>query len=263
LKNQEDKSVLPVFASKPILQQRTIILSYVRDFLEPHSHVYALWLEGADARGTVDEFSDLDVWLDVEDGQEETVLKQIEQYLNELAPLDMVYKKPDFHPQIKQCFFHLTNTSGFLIIDVCIQSHSREFEFSPSDPVKVIFDKSNVIRFGENAEKINALEQAKAIQSQVMLYRVWVLKALKRGHWLEATAYYHECILEPLASVLRLRYTPEKAEYGFKHSDQDLPADVVAQLKALTEVDSSERLEYNLNQAIKWFNELLAEMEKL
>jgi hypothetical protein len=140
---------------------------------------------------------------------------------------------------------------------VCIQSHSRELEFSSSDPVKVIFDKSNIIRFQENNEKINALEQAKAIQAKVILYRIWVLKALKRGHWLEAISYYHECILEPLARVLRLRYTPEKAEYGFKHFDQDLPGDSVTQLKALTQIDSLDRLESNLHKTVKWLNDII------
>jgi predicted nucleotidyltransferase len=248
--------------TKTILEQRQEILRFLQVKLEPHESVHALWLEGADARSIVDEFSDLDVWLDVEDGHEENVLKHIEQYLNELAPLDFVYRKPDFHPHIKQCFFHLANTSEFLIIDVCIQSHSRELEFGPNDPVKIIFDKSNVICFKQDTEKINVLEQAKALQSQVLLYRVWVLKALKRGHWLEAVSYYFECVLEPLARVLRLHYTPEKVEYGFKHFDQDLSEDVVAQLKTLTRVDSGERLESNLNKAVEWLNGVVKEMEE-
>jgi predicted nucleotidyltransferase len=249
--------------TKKILEQRQEILACLQAKLESHPHVHALWLEGADARGTVDEFSDLDIWLDVEDGQEESVMKQIEQYLNALAPLDMAYKKLDVHPQIKQCFFHLKNTAEFLIIDVCVQSHSREFEFGPSDPVKAIFDKSNIIRFQENTEKMNILEQAKAIQSKVILYHIWVLKALKRGHWLEATAYYHECILEPLANILRLRYTPEKAEYGFKHFDRDLSKEIIDRLKKLTQVDSSAILESNLSEAIQWLNETVKELENL
>ena len=117
------------------LEQRQEILEYLKNKLGPHESIYALWFEGADARGTVDEFSDIDLWCDVEDGQEESLLKQIEQYLNELATPDFIYRKPDFHPHIKQCFFHLANTSKFLIIDVCIQSHSREIEFGPNDLV--------------------------------------------------------------------------------------------------------------------------------
>jgi predicted nucleotidyltransferase len=245
---------------KTFFEQRQEILAHLEKRLEPHPHVYALWLEGADARDIVDEFSDIDLWLDVEDGHEEKVLSQLERYLQKLGSLDMVQKRsshPD--PKIKQCFFHLSDTSEFLIVDVCIQSHSREFEFGSSDPVKVIFDKSGVIRFSGNTE-VDVLARAKAIQPQVTLYRIWVLKALKRGHWLEAISYYHECILEPLAQVLRLRYTPEKVDYGFKHFDQDLPDVVVARVKALTKVDSSGGLESNLEKAVEWLNKIVREL---
>jgi predicted nucleotidyltransferase len=248
---------------KIFFEQRQEILVYLKEKLEPHLHVYALWLEGADARGIVDEFSDIDLWLDVEDGQEENVLKQIEHYLNELGPLDFIHALSHPHPQIRQRFFHFENTSEFLIIDVCIQSHSREVEFSLGDPVKIIFDKSNIIRFLQNTEKVKFLEQAKALQSQVLLYRVWVLKALKRGHWLEAISYYYECILEPLARVLRLHYTPEKSEYGFKHFDQDLPDDVIVKLKTLIQNDSGESLESNLNKAVEWLDETVKRLEEL
>lgn len=233
----------------------------MQTFLEPHSHVHALWLEGADARGTVDEYSDIDLWLDVEDGQEESVLLSLEQHLQDFAPLDFVYKKPAFHPHIKQWFFHFANTSAFLILDVCVQSHSRDFAFGKGDAVKVLFDKAHVIRF-QAAETVNILEQVKAIRAEGMLYRVWVLKALKRGHWLEAISYYFECIVEPLARVLRLRYTPEKADYGFKHFDQDLPNDIVARLEKLIKIESSERLEVNLNKAIEWLDETVRQLEK-
>jgi hypothetical protein len=146
---------------------------------------------------------------------------------------------------------------------VCIQSHSREFEFTPHDPVKVIFDKSNVIRFNQSMEKVNVLEQAKALQSRVMLYRVWVLKASSQCPRLEAISYYYECILEPLARVLRLHYTPEKSEYGFKHFDQDLPDDVIVKLKTLIQNDSGESLESNLNKAVEWLDETVKRLEEL
>jgi predicted nucleotidyltransferase len=242
------------------LSQRTQLLVYVQAFLGLHPHVYALWLEGADARGKVDEYSDIDLWLDVEDGQEETVLLKLEQHLRDFAPLDMVYKKPAFHPQIKQWFFHFANTSEFFILDVCVQSHSREAPFGPGDPVKVLFNKAQVIRF-QNVEQMNFIEQAKAIQVEVSLYRVWVLKALKRKHWLEAISHYYDHILQSLVNVIRLRYTPDKFEYGFKHSDGDFPDDVVVRLEALTKPDSWERLEANLHEALVWLDTTVKDIE--
>jgi predicted nucleotidyltransferase len=240
--------------------QRTQLLAYMQALLESHPHVYALWLEGADARNKVDEFSDIDLWLDVEDGHEENVLQMLEHHLQNFASLDMVYKKPAFHPHIKQWFFHFANTSEFLILDVCVQSHSREIAFGPGDSVKVLFDKEQVIRF-ENIGRTNLVEQAKEIQAEVALYKIWVLKAIRRGHWLEATSYYHECILGPLSKVLRLEYTPHKAEYAFKHSDEDLPNDVVVRLGTLTKVTSWKELGVNLEQAVVWLDMIVEKIE--
>ncbi len=243
-----------------ILEQRAKIISYVQAFLTLHPHVYALWLEGADARNTVDEFSDIDPWLDVEDGYEENVLTGIEQHLRSLPPLDSVYKKPHPDPQIKQWFFHFADTSEFLILDVCVQSHSREVVFGSGDPVKVLFDKADVVRF-EHSQTVNVAGQARTFQAEVVLYRVWVLKAVRRGQWLEALSYYHDCILQSLVAVLRLRYTPHKAEYGFKHVNSDLPAEVVGRLEALSKVSSLKELEVCLHQALAWLEAVAKELE--
>jgi hypothetical protein len=37
------------------------IISKLKERLEPLDYVYALWLEGADANGTADEYSDIDL----------------------------------------------------------------------------------------------------------------------------------------------------------------------------------------------------------
>jgi predicted nucleotidyltransferase len=243
-----------------VLAQRTKIILYVQNFLEFRAHVYALWLEGADARGKVDDYSDIDLWLDVEDGHEETVLGELEQHLRQLAPLELVYKKPHPHPQLKQWFFRFANTSEFLMLDVCVQSHSRHITFGAGDPVQVLFDKANVIRFAR-VEVVNIVEQARAVQAEVELYKVWVLKAVKRGQGLEALSYYLECILEPLVQVLRLRHTPEKIEYGFKHLDNDLPAEAVKRLELLTKVTSLGDLEAKMYQAVAWLEATVKELE--
>jgi predicted nucleotidyltransferase len=241
-------------------ERRAKIISYLQEFLEPHPHVYAFWLEGADARNKVDEFSDIDLWLDVEDGHEENVLMGLEQHLRNLAPLDVVYKKPHPHPQIRQWFFHLANTSEFLLLDVCVQSHSREVEFGPNDPVTVLFDKDNVIRF-RAAEPGNVTARAREILAEVALYKIWVLKAVKREQWLEALSYYHDCILQPLVTALRLHYRPDKADYGFKHVDEDLPPEVVERLEALSKLTSWGELENHLQQAVTWLEAVVKELE--
>jgi hypothetical protein len=53
------------------------IIQAVRDRAEDHPYVYALWLEGADSTGTVDEYYDIDFWFDVEDAHVEKEISEL------------------------------------------------------------------------------------------------------------------------------------------------------------------------------------------
>ena len=126
---------------------REDILQALRAALELHPHVHAMWLEGADARGAVDVYSDLDMWLSVEDGHEDAVLRRVREALRAVAPLDVEHETPHPRPLLRQIFFHLRDTSTFLLLDLCLQSRSRDVAFRKGvDAVRVVFDKANVIR---------------------------------------------------------------------------------------------------------------------
>lgn len=56
---------------------RENIINAIGDGLRDDGLVYAMWLEGSDAHGLQDEYSDIDIWLDVEDGKAEDVLDSI------------------------------------------------------------------------------------------------------------------------------------------------------------------------------------------
>ena len=135
---------------------RNQIINKLEDELKNNSFVFAFWLEGADALNTVDEYSDMDVWLDVQDGHEGMAIEQVQSILSKIAPLDFEHEIDHPHPKIRQKFFHLKDTSEFLIIDVCVQSHSREFWYTnknADEKVKIIFEKGKVIEF-RNLDKI-------------------------------------------------------------------------------------------------------------
>jgi hypothetical protein len=85
---------------------RQTILTALTDGLRDHPAVHALWLEGADAHGRADQYSDPDPWLDVEDGETDAVLAVMRTLLTALAPLDYDHEFRHPHPQIRQVCFH-------------------------------------------------------------------------------------------------------------------------------------------------------------
>ena len=104
---------------------RSQIVEKLKERLEPLDFIYAMWLEGSDASGTVDEFSDLDFWVDFEDEYEITVYEVVENALSELAQIDYKYVMKHGHPKIRQRIYHLAGSSEYLMIDFCWQLHSR------------------------------------------------------------------------------------------------------------------------------------------
>ena len=57
---------------------REEIIRAISNGLIDHPAIFSLWLEGSDANDTVDKFSDLDFWLDVQDGKESEVFLAFE-----------------------------------------------------------------------------------------------------------------------------------------------------------------------------------------
>ena len=223
---------------------RERILEPLRTALEPHPHVVAMWLEGADALRTVDAYSDIDLWLSVADGEEDAVLDLVRTVLQKVAPLELEHETPHPHPLLRQVFFHLEGTSPFLLLDLCVQARSRSGTFREGvDAVEVLFDKGNVIRFQARDEAEEALqERAEALIKAFPVRQVWVGKNIRRGLFLEALGAYHVYSLEPLTDLLRLVHTPRKSDFGLKDVYSDLPQDVVEELEHFYQVGSLEAL---------------------
>ncbi len=247
-------------------RDRERILSTLWEALEPHPQVHAMWLEGADALGTVDAHSDIDVWLSVEDGYEDAVLARVREALRAVAPLGVEHETPHPHLLLRQVFFHLEGTSKFLLLDLCLQSRSRDVAFQKGvDAVRVVFDKTNVVRYekrDEAAEERRLRERAEALAKEFVVRQVWVEKNLRRGLFLEALGAYHAYSLRPLVELLRIIYAPHKRDFGFKDVDRDLPRDVVETLEPLHKVASLDELAARHQQVCSRF-EALSEVLRL
>lgn len=242
------------------MQDRKSLISKLKDALEPLPFVYGLWLEGADALGKVDAFSDIDVWLDVEDGFETEAFEVIKKTLSQVGELNLDYEVEHGHPLIRQRFFRLAGSPVFLFLDVCIQSHSRAEPLNPRvDVVSVLFDEAHVIRFEIPAE-LNIAARASEIAKRFELFKLWFEKSLARQQYLEALSAYYQQVLHPLLELLRLKHCPHKAGFGFKHIYQDLPSRVCKKLERLCELQDLERLERNYSEACRWISKLSDEL---
>jgi len=210
---------------------RKLILNILSELLQSVVYVNALWLEGADSLNKVDEFSDIDLWIDVNDGFEDKSIKFVRQELLKIGPLDFEFETKHPHPKIRQIFFHLKDTPKYMIIDMCLQSHSRDFWFTKEmegEEAVVLFDKKNVIRFLplNKAEFNKKLEQRKEyLLKKYQIMKIDVEKELERNDYLGALNFYLP-LTRVFIDLLRIEHSPTKHEFGLKHSKRDFPENV-------------------------------------
>jgi hypothetical protein len=161
---------------------------------------------------------------------------------------------------------HIAVSSAYLLLDVCVQSHSRGSEgatFTEGDVAElplILFDKAGVIRIVPPVPTVVAKEaEETALQFGE---RARVIKYIRRAHYLEAHAYYEKYVCRPLVRLLRLVYTPRHSDYGLVHISSHLPHVVTAQLEILYQVSSISDIEDRLPLADELFIQAMNALQK-
>ena len=227
----------------------------------------AFWLEWADAQDRVDDYSDIDIWLDVEDWKESQIFNEIEVILSKLWIIDFAYEKEHPHPKIRQKFFHIKDTPEFLIIDACIQSHSRVFWYTDGyadEKIKMIFDKWNTVifkPFDKQGFESDISMKIDELSKTFVFFQAWVKKSIKRNNFLEALWSYHAKVLNPLVEILRIKFEPTKSEFYLKDISRDIPENYLKALEELYKITSIEDIESKSIKAKELFFEILKTLQ--
>ena len=243
------------------MSNRNSIIATLRAHLEPNPNILALWLEGADATGAVDEYSDLDLCCSVVADSLAQAADQAEQALASLGRIDFKQKLRD-EKDAQHLVFHLAGTSAYLLVDFNLFV-DRGSEFVVGDAIEqplVLFDKANVIRYVSQQERLTASARHQRLQAlkDTVAQISRLDKYFKRGEFLEAFGYYQKWLLEPLIEALRMQYTPLHPDYFIVHISRHLPSHVLRRLEALFQVNSVAEIESKHQEALKFFEETVA-----
>ncbi len=217
--------------------------------LKPLSNVYALWEAGAAAFNRVDEWSDIDLYVVVEDDHIEETFLSMERALLPLSEFDLTFRLPEptWHGH-SQVFWRLKNASHFLFLDIVVMKRSSKDKFLQfkihGRPV-IHFDKIGIVRDAPIDpefffKKIEA--RLESLKTTFPLFQVLTLKELNRGNDVEALSYYISYTYRPLLEVLRIKYCPYHYNFFTTYVYYELPPGVVNRLKKLYFVANVEML---------------------
>lgn len=249
---------------------RESMIKAIRDTVEPLPHVHAMWEGGAIAFGRLDEWSDIDLYVDTDDKMAEDTLALCERALAALAPIEKRFDPPPpAHGGYVQAFFLLKGTSPFLLVDLAIVRHSSPAKFLEPEvhgKVKWHFNKNNIItipHLDEDALEPKLREKVARLRARAEMFWPFFDKWVARGDPIQAIDFYERVHLGPLVDVLRIKYIPQRHDFGTYYINHDLPKDVVKRLEALYFVKDLEDLKRKRKQAEAWFWDIVTGMDAL
>lgn len=248
--------------------ERKEILDNLVDALKPLNYVYAMWQCGSAAFERVDQWSDIDVVVDVEDDRVKDIFEFTDKALQVLSPIEYTYECPQImSPGAYQKVYRLKNTSEFLVVEVCAVKHSSNNKFLHKEihgDVFVHFDKKNVTEVKPiDKEKMveKLILRIQQIEKLFNIYQFLIKKELNRSNDIEALEYYRNFSVNPLLELLRIRYCPYRYSFKTRYIYYDLPKDIVNKLHPFYYIKDGVDLGLKHKEVINWFNETINELK--
>ncbi len=251
----------------PGLTRKQIVEKLI-EVLEPLPHVLAMWEGGSTGFGRTDEWSDLDLQVDVDDERVADTVETIDRCLETLSPIAQRLEVP--HPPaagIAQIFYRLQATSPYLLVDLCVLRHGAPEKYLAPEihgQARFYFNKGEAVvvpRLDVDAHLHRMRARLERVQSRFDLFHCMVQKELFRHNLTGALDLYHRLIIDSLVDALRLRHSPAHFDWKLPGVDHDLPPDVVRRLEGLLVVNGPEDLAVKYDHAVRWYRAEIAAVD--
>lgn len=247
---------------------RDVIVQALGGALKPLDYVHAFWEGGAAASKRIDEWSDIDLYLVVDDDKVDEAFRAVENVLKGLSPIKQEYRVGQTPWQgVSQAFYKLENASPYLLIDIAVLKLSSPEKFlEPHVHGEAVFyfnksDKIAYPTFDREAFAGRLRERLVKLQTRFSMFNSFVQKELNRGNFLEAIDMYNALTLASLVEALRIRHNPLHYDFRMRYVHYELPSEVVERLTRLYLVRGVEDLQAKYDQATEWFNEVMSEID--
>jgi len=248
---------------------RDIIIQTLIGVLKPLDYVHAFWEGGARAFNRIDEWSDIDLYLVVDDRKVDETFLAVENALKSLSPIKQKYEV--LHPPrsgLFQAFYRLRDANEYLIVDLAVLTLSSPDKFlEPEIHGSVVFyfnksDKVKPPRLDKYTLVKRLQERLERLQARFNMFNIFVQKEINRGNHLEAIDLYNTITLATLVEALRIRYNPVHHDFKIRYVNYELPSEFIKKLKRLYFVKDEKDLQEKYHEAVNWFQETMSKINQ-
>lgn len=246
---------------------REVMKREILDLFEDESWVLAIWEGGSAATGYLDEYSDLDLAMVVEDGSVESAFDLFEDYLQEVYGIlhRLRLPEPAWHGH-SQCFYFIGGCPHLFYIDFLVEklsSEERLLEIDRHGHARVWLDRGGIISPCTSDEKDLTARRDRfleMIRASFPLVVTEIRKQIARGRPIDAASQYHRFVTARLAGLLNIVHRPAQFDFGIRYAERAYPPDVNRRLEELLYIGEFGDLQPALEHAVAWAEELLEEL---
>jgi predicted nucleotidyltransferase len=243
------------------LFSRDRIIETVTAALAGEDSLRALWQAGSAANARADEWSDIDLIAVVRDEAVEQIFAQVEAALERECGIEILWKVPEptWHGN-SQRFYRLRRASPYHLLDLVVMKESVRERFLETRrhgiPI-VCIDRDGIVRPAASDQA--AWQERMAFRSRELavtfpLFQPFVTKELRRGRNVDAYSFYFAFTIRPLVEMLRIKFCPDRFDFGLRYLTHDLPSELAQAVEALVYVGSAGELEQKQTTAVTLFN---------
>jgi hypothetical protein len=248
---------------------REQVLSALVEKFASLPEIIALWEAGSAAFNRVDQWSDIDLMVVVQDESVQQVFSAAETVLEQLSPISLVYEvpQPSWHGH-HQKFYRLAQAGEYMLVDLAVMklsSSNRFLEEELHGKAQVFFDRQGIVQppdldWKELRQKLE--ERLEQLPLTFEMFQSLVKKEILRQHPIDAQAFYQSFTIRPLVELLRIKYTPARYQFSLRYLCYDLPEDDFRRLEELVYTRDLQDLEQKHAKAVDWFRQILQSLQQ-
>ncbi len=244
------------------------LMDAIVDELKSIGTVHAVWEGGAAAFGRVDKWSDIDLYVLVDDDNEGDAFSAVERGIDKVSGVKTKYAVPQSGwPGVFQAFYKIEAASDYLVLDLAVVAMSSPEKFLDVEvhgEAVFHFRRSEEIRathLDRHAFSEKLRKRVERLRSRDEIFSIMVQKEINRGNFIEALDMYRVVVLEPLVESLRMLHNPYHHDFRTRYVHYELPEEIVARLEDLYIVRDLRDLQDKYRRALRWYREILKDLE--
>lgn len=249
------------------MYHRDELVTIMKRWAEANPDILAIWEGGSAATGRLDEYSDLDLEIVVEDDRVEKLFTELETFLQTKFGILRMHRVPEpaWHG-LSQCFYLIDQAAPYVYLDVAVIKRSNPQKLMEEDRhghAVVWFDRDH-IHDGTPSSQESIISRGKKIFASItqidFLMMTEIEKGLARGKFIDVFPQYIGFVQRHLGVLLNLKYRPEKADFGIRYGRHDYGSQDVALLKSAMQVVGIAELRKRYAEVKQRYLELLEEL---